>query len=44
MPYESDGDLDEAMNELLHDIASDADDRHCFSESDSRMEGPDRHW
>ena len=44
VPYESDEDLDEAMNELLSDIASDADDRHCFSESDARMEGHDRHW
>ncbi|PUE89328.1 resolvase, partial [Xanthomonas citri pv. malvacearum] len=26
------------------DIASGADDRHCFSESDARMEGTDRHW
>ena len=43
MPYESDEDLDEAMNELLSDIASDADTCHCFSESDARMEGPDRH-
>ena len=44
VPYESDEDLDEAVNELRSDIASDADDRHCFSESDARMEGHDRHW
>ena len=44
VPYKSDEDLDEAMNELLSDIASDADDRHCFSESDARMEGHDRQW
>ncbi len=44
VPYGSDKELDEAVNELLSDIASDADDRHCFSESEARMEGADRHW
>lgn len=44
VPYDSDEELDEAVNELLSDIASDADDRHCFSESEARMEGTDRHW
>ncbi|EPM90663.1 resolvase domain-containing protein [Pseudomonas syringae pv. actinidiae ICMP 19068] len=32
------------MNELLSDIASGADDRHCFSESEVHMEGTDRYW
>jgi len=44
VPYRSDEDLDKAMDELLGDIASEADDRNCFSESDARMEGTDRHW
>jgi DNA invertase Pin-like site-specific DNA recombinase len=44
IPYDSDEDLDSIVNELLTDIACDADDRHCFSESDARMEGTDRHW
>jgi hypothetical protein len=44
IPYDSNEDLDNAVNELLNDIASGADDRHCFSESDARMEGTDRHW
>ncbi|MDA8095162.1 MAG: resolvase-like protein [Betaproteobacteria bacterium] len=44
VPYARDADLDEAVNDLLSDIASDADDRHCFSESEARMEGTDRHW
>ena len=44
VPYDSDEELDEAVNELLSGIASDADDRHCFSESEARMEGADRHW
>jgi hypothetical protein len=44
IPYDSDEDLDNTVNELLNDIACDADDRHCFSESDARMKGIDRHW
>lgn len=44
VPYRSDDDLDKRMSELLSDIASEADDRHCFSESDARMEGTDRQW
>ncbi len=44
VPYSSDDDLDKRMHELLGDISSEADDRHCFSESDARMEGTDRHW
>ncbi len=44
VPYDTDEELDEAVNELQTDIASGADDRHCFSESDARMEGTDRHW
>lgn len=44
IPYDGEEDLDSIVNELLSDIACDADDRHCFSESDARMEGTDRHW
>jgi hypothetical protein len=44
VPYDSDEELDDAVKELLSDIASDADNRHCFSESEARMEGTDRHW
>lgn len=44
VPYDTDEDLDEAMSVLLSDIASGADDRHCFSESYARMEDTDRHW
>lgn len=44
VPYNSDDDLDKRMYELLGDISSEADDRHCFSESDARMEGTDRQW
>lgn len=44
IPYDTDKDLDETVNELLSDIALDANDRHCFSESEARMEGTDRYW
>lgn len=44
VPHRSDEDLDKAMDELLGDIASEADDRNCFSESEAHMEGTDRHW
>jgi DNA invertase Pin-like site-specific DNA recombinase len=44
VPFSDDGDLDNRMHELLGDIASEADDRNCFSESDARMEGADRCW
>ena len=44
IPYDSGEDLDNTVNELLNDIASDADDRNCFSESDACMEGASRHW
>ena len=44
IPYDSGEDLDNTVNELLNNIASDADDRNCFSESDACMEGADRHW
>ena len=36
VPYSSDDELDETMYELLGDIARQADDRHCFSDSDAR--------
>jgi hypothetical protein len=32
------------MYELPGDIASEADDRNCFLESDACMEGADRRW
>jgi hypothetical protein len=44
VPYDTDEELDETLNELLGDIAAQADDRHCFSESDARMVGTDRQW
>lgn len=44
VPYSRDEDLDKRMHELMADIASETDDRNCFSESDARMEGSDRYW
>jgi hypothetical protein len=44
VPYSSDEDLDQIMEELLGDIASHADERNCLSESDARMHKADRHW
>jgi len=44
VPYSSHEDLDQRVHELLGDIASQADDRNCFSESEARLEGNDRHW
>lgn len=44
VPYSSTEDLDERMYELLNDISNEADDRHCFSESEAQMEGTDRCW
>jgi hypothetical protein len=44
VPYNSQEDLDQTMEELLGDIASPADDRNCFSESNAHMHDADRHW
>jgi predicted DNA-binding transcriptional regulator YafY len=44
VPYNSDEDLDQTMEELLGEIASQADDRNCSSESHARMHNADRHW
>jgi DNA invertase Pin-like site-specific DNA recombinase len=44
VPYRSDEDLDAIVNELLNDIATEADNRNCFSESDAHLEGSDRYW
>lgn len=44
VPYSNDDALDKRMHELLGDIASKADGHNCFSESNARMEGTDRHW
>lgn len=44
VPYDTEEELDYAVNTLLNDIASGAADRHCFSESSAHIEGTDRQW
>ena len=44
VPYDNDEDLDQTMEALLGEIASQADDRNCSSESHARMHNADRHW
>lgn len=44
IPYAGDEDLDEAVSDLLSDIAREAEARNCFSESEARMDGTDRNW
>jgi len=44
VPHRSDEDLDKVIDELLGDIASEADDRNCFSESEACLDGTDRQW
>ena len=39
VPYSSDEELDETMNELLGDIASQADDRHVAPDGTLRKDG-----
>jgi hypothetical protein len=43
--YRTDEELDKSMEDLLQHIASEADFRNCFSESDAQLEGSDdRTW
>jgi hypothetical protein len=44
VPHRTDEDLDKAVGDLLQQIAFDADQRNCFSESDAQLEGSDRSW
>jgi len=44
VPFGSVEQLDRRMNELLTEIAMEADSRNCFAECEARMEGSDRHW
>ena len=44
IPYRTDEDVDKTMDDLLSEIAREADLRHCFSESDAHLEGSDRSW
>ena len=45
VPYRTDEELDRTMEDLLQHIASEADLRNCFSESEAQLEGSDdRTW
>jgi hypothetical protein len=44
IPYRTDADLDKIMDELLREIAWQADMRNCFAESEALLEGTDRSW
>jgi hypothetical protein len=44
IPYKTDNDLDETMDELLQEITREAELRHCFTETCTRMEGNDLQW
>ncbi len=42
--YRTDAELDQLMEDLLREIAFEADLKNCFSESEARLEGTDRSW
>jgi hypothetical protein len=42
--YRTDQDLDDLMDDLLFEIAGEAQLSECFSETEARLEGTDRHW
>jgi hypothetical protein len=44
IPYRTDAELDQLMDDLLREIALEADSRNCFSESEAHLEGTDRLW
>jgi hypothetical protein len=44
IPYRTDPDLDKIMDDLLREIAWQADVGNCFSESEALLEGTDRSW
>lgn len=44
VPRRSEEDLDRTIEDLLQQIAFEADLRNCFSESDAQLEGSERSW
>ena len=42
--YRTDQDLDNLMDDLLFEITGEAQLSECFSETEARLEGTDRHW
>ena len=44
LSYRTQQDLDELMDDLLFEIAGEAQMSGCYSETEARMEGTDRQW
>ena len=44
IPYQTDQDLDNLIDDLLFEISGQAQLRDCFSETEARLEGTDRSW
>jgi hypothetical protein len=42
--YRTDQDLDDLMDDLLFEIAGEAQMRDCFSETEARLAGTNRRW
>jgi hypothetical protein len=42
--YRNEGDLNELMDDLLFEIAGEAQMSGCYSETEARLEGTDRQW
>jgi hypothetical protein len=42
--YRTDQDVDDLMDDLLFEIAGEAQLNDCFSETEARLEGTDRRW
>jgi hypothetical protein len=42
--YRTDAELDQTMDDLLREIAFEADSRNCFSESEAHLDGTERSW
>jgi hypothetical protein len=42
--YRTDQELENLMDDLLFEIAGEAQMSDCFSETEARLEGTDRHW
>jgi hypothetical protein len=44
IPYQTDQDLDNLIDDLLFEISGQAQLRDCFSQTEARLEGTDRCW
>jgi hypothetical protein len=44
LAYRTAQDLDNLIDDLLFEISGEAQMRNCYSETEARLEGTDRHW